>query len=63
MDDFSRLLNRYNGFRVSDVQMPKIAHAVKVPTMLVQVLGEGAFELNHTLRDPWPSGTPLLGRT
>lgn len=37
VDDFSRILNRYTGFRVSDVQMPKIAHAVKVPTMLVQV--------------------------
>jgi hypothetical protein len=37
VDDFSRIINRYTGFRVSDVQMPKIAHAVKVPTMLVQV--------------------------
>ena len=37
VDDFSRLLNRYTGFRVSDVQMPKIAHAVKIPTLLVQV--------------------------
>jgi alpha-beta hydrolase superfamily lysophospholipase len=37
VDDFSRILNRYGGFRVSDAQMPKIAHAVKVPTMLVQV--------------------------
>jgi pimeloyl-ACP methyl ester carboxylesterase len=37
VDDFSRILNRYTGFRVSDVQMPEIAHAVKVPTMLVQV--------------------------
>lgn len=37
VDDFSRILNRYTGFRVSDVQMPSVAHAVKVPTMLVQV--------------------------
>jgi pimeloyl-ACP methyl ester carboxylesterase len=40
VDDFSRILNRYTGFRVSDAQMPKIAHAVKVPTMLVQVRGD-----------------------
>jgi pimeloyl-ACP methyl ester carboxylesterase len=37
VDDFDRIVTRYTGFRVSDAQMPKIAHAVKAPTMLVQV--------------------------
>jgi hypothetical protein len=37
VEDFDRILNRYTGFRVSDAQMPKVAHAVKVPTLLVQV--------------------------
>jgi pimeloyl-ACP methyl ester carboxylesterase len=40
VDDFDRIVNRYTGFRVSDAQMPKLAHAVRVPTMLVQVHGD-----------------------